>query len=144
VGISQAVFPDNALSRFRDDGCFLVLSFRGSHRENPEFEPGLSIYLGMSKTGYVYIVANMKHGIMYTGVTSDLVKRTWQHRNGAFDGFSKKYGTKRLVYYQIFGDIPDAIAREKQLKKWRRQWKIELIETDNPCWDDLYFRITGF
>lgn len=98
----------------------------------------------MTKRGYVYIVANMKRGIMYTGVTSDMVKRTWQHRNGAFDGFSKKYGIKRLVYYHIFDDISDAIAREKQLKKWRRQWKIELIETDNPGWDDLYFRITGF
>jgi len=97
----------------------------------------------MSKTGYVYIVASMTRGFLYTGVTSDLIKRAWQHRTSAVDGYSRKYGTKRLVHYEIFSDIIDAIAREKELKKWRRQWKIELIEVTNADWDDLYFQITS-
>ena len=97
----------------------------------------------MSKVGYVYIVANMKRGIMYIGVTSNLVGRAWQHKSGVIDGFSKKYRTRRLVYFEAFDEISDAIAREKELKKWRRPWKIELIEKDNPGWDDLYFRITA-
>ena len=95
----------------------------------------------MEKQGYVYIVANMKRGIMYVGVTSDLVRRAWQHRTGELRGFSSKHQTKRLVHYEAFGDIRDAIEREKKLKKWRRQWKIELIEAKNPNWDDLYFKI---
>ena len=94
---------------------------------NPELGLELFILLGMSKTGYVYIVASMTRGFPYVGITSDLIKRVWQHR------------TKRLVRYGIFGDITDAIVREKELKKWRRQWKIELIEAANPDWDDLYF-----
>jgi len=97
----------------------------------------------MSKVGYVYIVANMKRGIMYVGVTSDLVGRAWQHRNGVVDGFSKRYQAKRLVHFEVFEEVSDAIAREKELKKWRRQWKIELIERNNPDWADLYFRITA-
>jgi len=74
----------------------------------------------------------MTRGFLYIGVASDLTKRAWQHRTGVVDGFSRKDGTKRLVRYEIFGDITDAIAREKELKKWRRQWKIELIEAANP------------
>ena len=108
-------------------------------------EPGIIAWAfhccRMSKPGYVYIVASMTRGFLYTGVTSNLVRRAWQHRNGSLGGFSRKYGTKRLVYYEIFEEIGDAIAREKALKKWRRQWKIELIETANPEWDDLYFQI---
>ena len=97
----------------------------------------------MAKRGYVYIVANMKRGIMYIGVTSNLIQRSWQHRHGIIDGFSKKYRTQRLGHYEVFDYIYDAFAREKKLKKWRRQWKIELIEKDNPDWDDLYYRITA-
>ena len=83
----------------------------------------------------------MKRGIMYIGVTSCRPRR--QHKNGVIDGFSKKYRTRRLIYFEAFDEISDAIAREKELKKWRRPWKIELIEKDNPGWDDLYFRITA-
>ena len=90
---------------------------------------------------YVYILASRIAGTLYTGVTSDLVKRVSEHKNGVKAEFTSKYGVHRLVYYQEFGSIEDAIGREKELKKWRRQWKIELIETMNPKWDDLFPKI---
>lgn len=85
----------------------------------------------------VYILANKPHGTIYIGVTSDLVARIWQHRNGALDGFTSRYKVHRLVRYELFGDMEAAIVREKQLKRWHRQWKINLIESDNPDWHDL-------
>ena len=72
------------------------------------------------------------------GVTSDIVKRVWQHKNGLAEGFTKKYGIKRLVYYEIHEDAENAMKREKQLKKWRRAWKVELVEEKNSEWRDLY------
>ncbi|MEQ1687636.1 MAG: GIY-YIG nuclease family protein [Sphingopyxis sp.] len=84
----------------------------------------------------VYILASARHGTIYIGVTSDLMARLYQHRNGVFAGFSKRYGVKRLVYFEMFDDMPSAIAREKQLQAWRRDWKIALIERDNPFWED--------
>lgn len=90
------------------------------------------------KAGYVYILASKKQGVLYTGVTSDLVKRIWQHKEGVVEGFSEKYHVKSLVHYECFDDIHDAIQREKQLKNWKRDWKINLIERDNPNWADLY------
>src|SRR4051812_9782206 len=87
----------------------------------------------------VYIVTNQPRGTLYTGVTSDLPRRARQHRDGVFPGFTKTYGLKRLVYLQRFGLITDAIHREKALKKYPRQWKCNLIERDNPNWDDLYY-----
>ncbi|MFO1256919.1 MAG: GIY-YIG nuclease family protein [Gammaproteobacteria bacterium] len=87
---------------------------------------------------FVYILANKRNGTLYTGVTSDFIKRTDQHKSNLVEGFSKKYGTHLLVYYEIFSDIVEAITREKQIKKWRRQWKLDLIEDLNPHWDDLY------
>ncbi len=86
----------------------------------------------------VYILASQRNGTLYTGVTRDLARRVWEHREGIVPGFSRKYGVKHLVWYDLFDDVNAAIAHEKRLKKWRRDWKINLIERDNPDWDDLY------
>jgi len=88
--------------------------------------------------GYVYIVTNRRYGTLYIGVTSDLVQRIAQHRLGVVDGFTKEFKLKLLVWYEIHSEIREAIVREKQLKKWRRDWKIELIQKINPLWEDLY------
>lgn len=98
----------------------------------------------MPKTGYLYIMASQRNGTLYVGVTSDLVGRVWQHREGTVPGFTKRHGVKTLVYYEAYDDIADAIAREKAIKKWRRKWKLRLIEAPNPDWRDLYADITGF
>ena len=90
------------------------------------------------KTYYIYIMASKKNGTLYLGVTSDLARRVWQHKNDAHEGFTKKYGVHHLVWYEETPDIEAAILREKQMKKWRRQWKIELIEKENHHWKDLY------
>ena len=82
----------------------------------------------MTRPGYVYIMASRRNGTLYLGVTSDLVGRAYQHRNGLIDGFSKRYGCKSLVWYEAHDDIQDARAREMQMKKWKRAWKIELVE----------------
>ena len=87
---------------------------------------------------YVYILASAPQGTLYVGVTNDLVRRVSEHRAGTVEGFTKKYAVHRLVYYEAGNDIEGAIAREKVLKKWKRDWKRELIERDNPNWDDLY------
>ena len=89
-------------------------------------------------SGYVYILANERNGTLYIGVTNDLVRRVFEHRENAAEGFTQRYGVKRLVYYEQFDDIATAIQREKSLKRWNRAWKIELIEQSNPEWDDLY------
>lgn len=86
----------------------------------------------------IYIISNQKNGTIYTGVTSDLIARIYQHKNNLLEGFSKKYGCKNLVYYELFEVMDAAIAREKQLKNWKREWKIALIEKDNLQWRDLY------
>ena len=86
----------------------------------------------------VYILASKRNGTLYVGVTSDPVKRIWEHKNDVVDGFTKKYGIHLLVYYELTPDVNSAIKREKQLKKWRRKWKLELIEKMNPNWNDLY------
>jgi putative endonuclease len=88
---------------------------------------------------YIYILANKRNGTLYIGVTSNLVKRVYEHKNNIIEGFSKKYNIHKLVYYEITDDIESAIRREKQLKKWNRKWKINLIENSNPEWIDLYF-----
>jgi putative endonuclease len=81
---------------------------------------------------YVYLLASKRNGTLYMGVTSDLVKRVYEHKNDLVDGFTKKYHVHKLVYYEVTGDINGAINREKQIKKWKRDWKIELIEKSNP------------
>jgi putative endonuclease len=88
--------------------------------------------------GYVYIVTNRRNGTLYVGVTSDLPRRAFEHREGVIDGFTKRYGLKRLVYYEEFDDIRDAIQREKNMKHWPRAWKVRLIHAMNPDWSDLY------
>ena len=95
----------------------------------------------MQKQFYVYILASQRNGTLYTGITSDLVKRIWQHRNGEIEGFTKKYRINTLVYYETHRSSESAIMRERQIKKWRRKWKLKLIEEDNPYWNDLYDRI---
>ena len=92
----------------------------------------------MEKVFAVYILASRRNGTLYVGVTSDLVKRVWQHREGFVDGFTKEYGVKHLVWYETCEDAITAIAREKQLKKWNRGWKLKLIEQRNPDWQDLF------
>ena len=86
----------------------------------------------------VYILASKRNGTLYIKVTSDLIKRIWQHKNDLADGFTKKYGVHMLVYYELAGDMESAIIREKRLKKWKRAWKLNLIEEKNPSWNDLY------
>jgi putative endonuclease len=91
----------------------------------------------MQKQPAVYILASARHGTLYIGVTSDLLGRVHQHRESLIKGFSSRYGVSRLVHYECFDDMISAITREKQLKKWRRDWKLNLIEASNPGWDDL-------
>lgn len=90
------------------------------------------------KYGYVYIMTNQKNGTLYVGVTSDLVKRVYEHKNDIFEGFTQRYGLKMLVYYEVFDEITTAIIREKQIKAGSRAKKILLIETVNEIWNDLY------
>lgn len=97
----------------------------------------------MSKQGYVYILASEQNGTLYIGVTSDLVGRVWQHKSGEIEGFTKQYGVQLLVYFEMHDDIAGTIAREKALKKWRRRWKLDLIEASNPEWRDLYDEIAS-
>ena len=91
----------------------------------------------MNKQPAVYILASQKNGTLYIGVTSDLAKRVWQHREGLLEGFTKQYVVHMLVYFELCSDMLAAITREKQLKKWNRAWKIKLIEAFNPDWRDL-------
>jgi len=92
----------------------------------------------MNKQFYVYILASKRNGTLYTGITSDLVKRVWEHKQGIMKGFTKKYNVKALVYFEVHSNPESAIIREKQIKKWKRDWKLKLIERSNPMWKDLY------
>lgn len=87
---------------------------------------------------FVYIIASKRNGTLYTGITNDLSRRVWEHRNGYVSGFTKKYGVKTLVWFEHHTDVNAAISREKRIKRWRRQWKVRLIEEMNPNWNDLY------
>jgi putative endonuclease len=88
--------------------------------------------------GWVYVVTNRPNGTLYVGVTSNLARRTWEHREGVAEGFTKRYGLKRLVYAEWHDDIRAAIQRERNMKHWPRAWKVRLILADNPDWNDLY------
>lgn len=90
---------------------------------------------------YVYIMASQRYGVLYVGVTTDLVKRIAQHKSGELGGFTEKYNVKRLVYYEALNGIELAISREKNIKAWKRDWKAELIEKNNPDWIDLFDEI---
>lgn len=89
----------------------------------------------------VYILASKRNGTLYIGVTNDLIRRVWEHKDKLVKGFTKKYGVDKLVYYEVTENIESAILREKQLKKWNRAWKIRLIQEKNPQWKDLYFEL---
>ena len=89
------------------------------------------------RTYYVYIMASKRNGTLYIGMTNDLVRRVYEHKNELVEGFTQKYGIHQLVYYESTNNVTVAITREKRMKKWKRQWKINLIEERNPNWDDL-------
>lgn len=93
------------------------------------------------KQGYVYILASKRNGTLYVGVTTDLIKRIYEHKQNVVGGFTKKYNVHNLVYYEVHDDIEAAILREKQIKKWNRKWKLRLVEEMNPEWRDLYQEI---
>ena len=95
------------------------------------------------KDPYVYLLASQRNGTFYIGVTSNLIQRIWQHREGLAEGFTQKYGVKTLVWYEQHATMESAIAREKALKKWNRAWKLKLIEETNPQWRDLWPEING-
>ena len=92
----------------------------------------------MSKQPAVYILSSKRNGTLYVGVTSDLVKRVWEHRNNLVEGFTQRYGVHQLVWYELHESMESAIKREKRLKDWKRKWKVRLIEKTNPDWEDLY------
>ena len=91
---------------------------------------------------YVYLLASRKHGTLYLGLTNNLIRRVYEHKNKVVQGFTARYDVKKLVWYETYDDPTSAITREKELKKWRRSWKVRLIEEDNPDWSDLYASIT--
>jgi len=95
----------------------------------------------MKKQPAVYILAKKRNGTLYIGVTSDIVKRIWEHKNNLIDGFTKRYSVHQLVWYELHESMEDAINHEKRLKNWKRPWKLELIEKSNPDWLDLYSTI---
>ena len=92
----------------------------------------------VKKTYYVYILSSKRNGTLYIGVTDNLIRRIWEHKNNAINGFTKTYGIHYLVYYEVHSNPESAIIREKQIKKWNRQWKLRLIEEANAEWKDLY------
>ena len=97
----------------------------------------------MIEAAYVYMLASEPYGTLYVGVTSDLAKRVWEHKNGFVEGFTRKHGVKRLVWYEQHASVVEAIAREKRIKRWHRDWKVNLIQATNQNWDDLYEKIIG-
>ncbi|OGX06662.1 MAG: GIY-YIG nuclease [Omnitrophica bacterium RIFCSPLOWO2_12_FULL_50_11] len=92
----------------------------------------------MNKEPCVYLMASRRNGTLYTGVTSNLAKRVWEHKNNVVEGFTKRYGVHRLVWYEPHPNMESAIRREKRVKEWKRRWKLELIESLNPDWQDLF------
>lgn len=92
----------------------------------------------MNRQPAVYILANKRNGTLYVGVTSDLIKRIWQHKNNVVKGFTERYSVHQLVWYELYETMESAIGKEKMLKNWKRVWKLELIERSNPNWQDLY------
>ena len=96
----------------------------------------------MEKQAYIYFMSNRYNKVLYVGITSNLIKRVWEHKNKVVDGFTKRYNLYKLVYYEIYDDIETAINREKQIKSWPRKKKIVLINAFNPSWDDLYEKLS--
>ena len=102
-----------------------------------------NVVITMERHPSVYLLASGRRGTLYLGVTSDLVKRIWQHKNDLVDGFTREYGVHELVWFEMHGSMLSAIAREKALKCWKRSWKLRLVEETNPDWRDLYHDIVG-
>ena len=117
------------------------MSLRGGQKIDRRSNPAYNTVMSEEKQYYVYILFSKKNGTLYVGVTSDLVKRVWQHKNKFVKGFTQKYNVDKLGYYEVSNDINSAIAREKQLKGGSRQAKLDLIEINNPNWNDLYYEI---
>ncbi len=92
----------------------------------------------MGKNPYVYLLASRRNGTLYIGVTSNLIKRIWEHKNNVVEGFTKRYRVHALVWYELHSTMESAISREKAMKEWKRRWKLDLIERENPQWNDLY------
>ena len=118
-----------------------IMSLRGGQWLDRRSNPAYNTVMSEDKQYYVYILFSKKNGTLYIGVTSDLVKRVWQHKNKLVKGFTQKYNVDKLGYYEISNDINSAIAREKQLKGGSRQAKLDLIEINNPDWNDLYYEL---
>ena len=110
----------------------------------PGLRRGDSLSYDQTMSGYVYILASRRHGTIYIGSTTDLAKRMYEHREGLVPGFTRAHGVKRLVYFETYDDISDAIVRERRMKEWQRNWKVRLIEQDNPNWEDLAVSLLGF
>ena len=117
------------------------MSLRGGQRIDRRSNPAYNTVMSEEKQYYVYILFSKKNGTLYVGVTSDLVKRVWQHKNKLVKGFTQKYNVDKLGYYEVSNDINSAIVRGKQLKGGSRQTKLDLIEINNPNWNDLYYEI---
>ncbi len=131
------------MSKSTDSSCqCTIIDFSDESITPPLLSPrrrsGSSLIVFMY---YVYIMASRRNGTIYVGVTDDLVKRVWQHKEGVFDGFTRRYGCKILVWFDATEDVMSAIQREKQIKEWKRRWKLRLIEQANPEWADLYVTI---
>jgi len=110
-----------------------------SHPVMAGLVPAIHVFLNRPMAGgWVYFMTNRRNGILYVGVTSNLPRRAYEHREGLVEGFTKRYGLKMLVYCEHFEDIRDAIQREKAIKHWPRAWKVRLIHAANPAWEDLY------
>jgi putative endonuclease len=123
--------PSSVSGNFKKRGFFTIralnvceLNDRGKPQEMKQF--------------YIYIMASQCNGTLYTGVTSNLVRRVWEHKEGLVEGFTKRYGVRKLVYFEAHETAESAITREKQIEKWERAWKIRLIHKENPEWEDLY------
>ena len=119
----------------------LILSLPGLTRQS--ITPPIKGVTIDEKTYWFYILAGRRNGTLYCGVTNNLSRRVWEHKEGIADGFTKEYGVKLLVYYESYRYVHDAIQREKNIKKWPRRWKIDLVRSMNPEWRDLYEELAG-
>jgi putative endonuclease len=135
--------PGGLKRSIRNDWIVHKYVFRTSFPRRRESRFFYVMFQNMNQS-YVYMLSSKRNGTLYVGVTSDLIKRIYEHKQNLIDGFTKQFQVHMLVYYEIHHDILEAIKREKQIKKWNRQWKLRLIEEMNPGWKDLYPEITGF
>jgi putative endonuclease len=132
--VSFSVIPAQAgIQRLASTGFFRILQCHSRAGGNPETLNNRNM-----KKYYIYILASIRNGTLYIGMTNDLTRRVYEHKQGLIKGFTKTYQVHNLLYFEEFSEVTDAIVREKRVKKWERKWKIRLIETMNPEWKDLY------